>query len=217
PPLPEVIAVGDDGLVLEWVEPGRPSPAAAEQFGRSLATLHRDGAGDRYGADAAGFIGRRPLDNTPTGDWPEFYRQRRLAPYLAAAVDRHAMADDDRRAVETVMDRLPDLAGPTEPPARIHGDLWSGNLLWGADGAVWLIDAAAAHDGHRETDLAMLALFGAPHLDAIVAAYDAVAPLAAGWRERVPLHQLHPLLIHAAHFGGHYGAAAGAAARAMLR
>src|SRR5690606_11979346 len=92
---------------------------------------------------------------------------------------------------------------------------WSGNVLWSPDGAV-LIDPAA-HGGHRETDLAMLALFGCPHLDAVLAAYDEAAPLAAGWRDRVPLHQLFPLLVHVVLFGGGYAAQAAAAARAALR
>jgi fructosamine-3-kinase len=102
--------------------------------------------------------------------------------------------------------------------ARIHGDLWSGNLMWDADpanpvGAV-LIDPMA-HGGHAETDLAMLALFGCPHLDRIVAAYNEVSPLADGWRERVPLHQLAPLLHHCALFGRSYVGAALEAARSL--
>ena len=122
---------------------------------------------------------------------------------------RHEVWTDaaDAVVVERACGRLPQLDGP---PARLHGDLWSGNVLWSADGA-WLIDPAA-HGGHRETDLAMLALFGCPHLDAVLGAYDEAAPLADGWRERVPLHQLFPLLVHAALFGGGYGAQAAAAA-----
>ena len=107
-----------------------------------------------------------------------------------------------------------DLAGPAEPPSRIHGDCWSGNVLW-SGGRGWLIDPAA-HGGHRETDLAMLALFGAPFLDRILASYDEVAPLAAGWRARVPLHQLHPLLVHACLFGAGYAGPVADAARAAL-
>ena len=102
--------------------------------------------------------------------------------------------------------------GPDEPPARLHGDLWSGNLLWGADGQVWLIDPAA-HGGHRESDLAMLALFGAPHLDRIVGGYESVAALAPDWPRRIPLHQTWPLLVHAALFGGGYADSARAAMR----
>jgi fructosamine-3-kinase len=117
-------------------------------------------------------------------------------------------------AVEQVVERIEELAGPAEPPARLHGDIWSGNVLWSTDG-VWIIDPAA-HGGHRETDLAMLALFGCPHLDAVLAGYQEVAPLAAGWPDRVPLHQLFPLLVHTVLFGPGYAAQAADAARASL-
>jgi fructosamine-3-kinase len=106
------------------------------------------------------------------------------------------------------------VAGPAEPPSRIHGDCWSGNVLW-SGGRGWLIDPAA-HGGHRDSDLAMLSLFGAPHLREILAAYQEAAPLADGWAARVPLHQLHPLLVHACLFGDAYTGSAVAAARAVL-
>lgn len=197
PPVPAVRKVATDGLVLDWVETSRPDVNTARAFGRRLATLHRNQPAT-FGAVSSGYIGPLPLDNTPADDWPTFYAERRLLPYFDG-LDR-----DVRAAVTHVIDRLPDLSGPAEPPARIHGDLWSGNLLWGADGQVWLIDAAAASGGHRETDLAMLALFGAPFLDDILSSYDDVVPLAEGWRDRQPLHQLHPLLVHAQLFGGGY-------------
>ena len=210
PPVPGVRAVGDDGLVLDWVEPGRPSAASAREFGLRLATLHTSVDGAPYGAERPGFIGSLPLDNTTADDWPTFYAERRLAPYLAAVDSR------TRDAVLAVCTAIDGLAGPAESPARLHGDLWSGNLLWAADGQVRLIDAGSAHIGHRETDLAMLALFGAPHLEEMRAAYEDVAPLAPGWRERQPLHQLHPLLVHAQLFGGHYVQRVRAAAEAAL-
>jgi len=217
-PTPGVLAVADDLVVLEWVEHGRPDAEAAQRFGRELAGTHRCGA-TVFGADAGlpltGFVGSLPLDNAPSMGWPELYAQRRLLPYLRRAVDRRAVDGADVRAVEAVVARIGELAGPAEPPARIHGDLWSGNLLWGADGRVRLVDPAA-HGGHRETDLAMLALFGAPHLPRMLAAYEEAYPLADGWRDRVPLHQLHPVLVHAALFGGGYGARAGALARRLL-
>lgn len=215
--VPEVIAVSDRVLVLEWVAPGRPTPSAAEGLGRALGGTHAAGAQKfgRVGGD--GFIGALPLPNTPPGaTWAEFYAECRIQPFLQAARDRGAISPPDQRAVESVLDQLPAIAGAPEPPARIHGDLWAGNLLWGSDGVVRLIDAASAHGGHRETDLAMLTLFGAPHLDRILAAYQDTYPLSPGWRERVPLHQLHPVLVHAALFGGHYGHQAGRLARSCL-
>ena len=215
-PVPEVLAVSDDRIVLEWIEPNAPTRQAAQSFGRDLADLHAHEASS-FGAGWPGYIGSLPMDNAQTADdWPTFYAEQRLLPYLRLAVDDGAIDEDGRRAVEEVCARLPDLAGAPEPPRRIHGDLWSGNVHWASDGRVRLIDPAA-HGGHRETDLAMLDLFGLPQLDAVLDAYQERFPLATGWEQRRPLHQLHPLLVHAALFGSSYGARAGSVARALLR
>ena len=213
-PVPEVLAVADDCLVTTWVEHGRPTGEAAERFGRQLVATHAAGA-PAFGADVDGFIGLAPLPNRSLPTWPEFYASRRVMPYVRAAVDRGALQGDEAADIETVMRRIHRLAGDDEPPARIHGDLWSGNVVWGHDGATWVIDPAA-HGGHRETDLAMLSLFGIPHLQRILAAYDEAAPLADGWQDRAALHQLHPLLVHAVMFGGGYGARAADTARTLL-
>ncbi|MGH1564045.1 fructosamine kinase family protein [Mumia sp. DW29H23] len=213
-PVPEVLGVSEDCLVVSWVEPGKATADAAEQLGRALAATHRAGA-DEFGYPRDGYIGLAPLPNKPATTWTEFYATRRVLPYLKVAVDRGAMTPEEAAPVEEVVRRLDDLAGPTEPPARLHGDLWSGNVVWSTEDRAFLIDPAA-HGGHRETDLAMLSLFGIQHLQRILDAYDEVAPLADGWHERVPLHQLHPLLVHAALFGGGYGARASAAAEHLL-
>jgi fructosamine-3-kinase len=211
-PVPEPLAADGTTLVLPWIQPDDASPEAAMRFGRDLAALHGAGA-DSYGAPWPGYIASLPLDNAGGSAWPEWYVRRRILPYLRIAVDRGAMSADDAAHVERAAARIAGAAGPPEPPARIHGDLWSGNVLW-SNGRGWLVDPAA-HGGHRETDLAMLALFGAPYLDLILAAYDEAAPLADGWRSRVPLHQLHPLLVHAALFGRSYRGQVLAAARAI--
>jgi fructosamine-3-kinase len=216
-PVPEVLGRDQNALVLSWVPPGSPGPAAAERFGRDLARLHAAGA-DGFGAPWPGFIASLPLDNEPARGadaWPRWYADRRLRPFLRQAADAGALSRADVRLVESVADRTGELAGPAEPPSRIHGDCWSGNVLW-SGGRGWLIDPAA-HGGHRETDLAMLALFGAPYLDRILAAYAETSPLSDGWRSRVPLHQLHPLLVHVCLFGAGYAAQTRSAARAALR
>ncbi len=214
--VPEVIALLPEMIAMEWVEPAEPEPAAAERFGRELAALHRAGA-PHFGAGWPGFIGSLPMSNEPSdGPWFCWYATRRLAPFLKLSVDGGALSGADAVQVERVIENLDGYAGEAgrEPPARLHGDLWPGNLLW-AGSRVWLVDPAA-HGGHRETDLALLALFGgAPHLDRIVAAYDEVWPLAPGWRDRVPVHQLFLLLVHTALFGGAYRSSVLAAARAV--
>lgn len=214
-PVPEVLVALPELLALDWVEPGEPGPEAAEAFGHGLAALHRAGA-PAFGAEWTGFIGALPQDNTPDrGPWPEWFARCRLLPYLRMSVDGGALTGAATALVEQVVDRVGEWGGD-EPPARLHGDLWAGNLLWGADGRVWLVDPAA-HGGHRETDLAQLALFGGPpRFERILSAYQESWPLADGWRERVPLHQLHLLLVHTALFGAAYAEAVVSAARAAL-
>jgi fructosamine-3-kinase len=222
--LPGVIAVeeGDPSfLALEWIDEGSLDRAGEEALGRGLAALHTAGA-PAHGAPPPGApaadgavtplrIGELELPNDPAPDWPSFYAQRRLEPLVRLSSQRGALSAASRTAVERVCERIGDLAGPPEPPARLHGDLWGGNVLAGADGRARLIDPAA-YGGHREIDLAMLRLFGTPSAR-VFAAYEEAAPLADGHEERVELWQLFPLLVHAALFGGHYGAAAERAAR----
>jgi fructosamine-3-kinase len=214
-PVPEVIVALPDLLAMEWIEPGSPSAAAAEGLGRDLAALHRSGA-DAFGADWPGFIGPLPLDNTVTnGPWGAWFGERRLLPYLKISADRGALSATDVALVDRIINTITSYA-ESEPPSRTHGDLWPGNVLWAADGRAWLVDPAA-QGGHRETDLAELALFGGvPHLDRLRAAYQEVYPLADGWQARVPLHQLHLLLVHTAAFGASYQSAVRAAADAAL-
>jgi fructosamine-3-kinase len=209
--VPEVLASDQECLILRWVEPGKTTVDAAVAFGQALATTHAAGA-PSYGADEDGYIGRLPLPNKSAATWAEFYATRRVLPYLKLARDRGHAGEEDAAAIDAVIGRLPDLL-PEEPPSRLHGDLWNGNVIWALDGVARVIDPAA-YGGHREADMAMMSLFGLPHLPRVIDAYREVSPLADGWEERLPLHQLFPLLVHAAMFGGGYAArAAGIAAR----
>lgn len=214
-----VVAVSPGRIELERVEEAHPNRRAAEAFGAALARTHAAGA-PAFGAPPDGwtgplFIGRRRLPAAEESTWGAFYARERVLPYLEIAEEVGNTTAAEGRLVRQAAEAI--AAGAfddDEPPARIHGDLWHGNVLWSAEGVV-LIDPAA-HGGHRETDLAMLALFGCPFLGDVLAAYVRAAPLRAGWSERVPLHQLHPLAVHAAGHGRGYGVALAEAAATVL-
>ncbi|WP_394551614.1 fructosamine kinase family protein [Agromyces sp. MMS24-JH15] len=216
-----VLEVGPGRIVLERVVEVLPTRAVAHAFGRALAVTHDAGASafgsppEPSGAGAPLFIGRRPMPSTPSPTWGAFYARDRVLPFVDLAIEAGDLRDDEaalvRRACALVAEGAFD---DGDAPARIHGDLWTGNVLWSPEGVV-LIDPAA-HGGHRETDLAMLALFGCPHLVEVVAGYEAVHPLRPGWRARLPLHQLHPLAVHAAGHGREYGIALADASVAVL-
>jgi fructosamine-3-kinase len=218
--VPEVLEVGEHHLALAWIEPGQLSAGGEEELGKGLATLHRAGAphfggpeaalGAEAGHDAAGF-GSLRLPNEPTASWPEFYVERRLRPLMSVAGKRGAVSQVALGALERICERMDALAGPAEPPARLHGDLWWGNVLPDAGGHPWLIDPSA-YGGHREVDPPMLKLFGASR-GRVFDAYQEEYPLSEGHEERVELWQLLPLLVHAILFGGSYAAAVERAAR----
>ncbi|WP_328701876.1 fructosamine kinase family protein [Aestuariimicrobium ganziense] len=219
--------VGDD-LHVDRVIEARPTPERAEALGRSLAHLHAAGAEWHCcpppGAPEPWEVGssRTPLSGQVVGDggWGEAWAATALRPVLDRSRSRFGV--DDQRLLDHVIDRMaagdfdvPQPALVRGPVARLHGDLWAGNVLWSdVDTGAVLIDPHA-QGGHAETDLAMLDLFGAPHLERVFAAYDEVSPVAEGWRERLPMQQLQPLLVHTLLFGGGYARQAVAVARRL--
>lgn len=203
-----VLDVGEDHIELEQLRLAPPTPATAEELGRSLAALHATGA-PAFGAppdgwEGAAWIGRQRQDNEPERSWGRFYAEQRVRPFVHAAVQVGHLESRGADELDALCDRI--AAGEFDderPPARIHGDLWSGNVLHTPGGAC-LIDPAA-HGGHGLTDVAMLALFGTPGLETVLGSYAEAASLPAGWRELIGLHQLHPLAVHAVSHGPSYG------------
>lgn len=203
PPVPEVLLADADLLVEAWVEVAPRSHVHEEGFGRSLAALH-GAAWDTWGG-GSGWIGPCQVDPLHAPDAAGFYGGR-----LSELAARCGLV----AAVEPVISRLGELIPPGSP-ALVHGDLWWGNVLWGTDGRAWLIDPST-HGGHPEEDLAMLGLFGAIP-ERLLRAYTETRPLDEGWRDRVELFQLYPLLVHAVAFGGGYRSQAEAIARRFSR
>lgn len=191
-------------LILDWIERGGVAPHADERFGRELAALHGAGA-PCFGREDRATTGSRRLPNYPHDTWSAFYADCRLLPLARLAAEAQVLSPD-------VIARLEHLAASLErfedggAPARLHGDLWAGNRLVDTAGESWLIDPAA-HGGHREFDLAMMRLFGG-FSPACFDAYQERCPLPGGWQDRVQLHQIAPLIVHAIKFGGGYIAAA---------
>ena len=204
--IPRVLAVSNETeqpsfLLLEFLRSAAPRAGFDEQLGRGLAALHRFGA-PSYGGPESNFIGRLPQPNHAHASWPDFYRVERLEAQLRAALEARRAPPALSRDFDRLFARLPELAGDAEPPARLHGDLWSGNLHLDEQGAPCLIDPAV-YGGHREVDLAMMQLFGGFNARAF-SAYAEAFPLSPGHGERVALYQIYPLLVHVNLFGGSY-------------
>lgn len=220
-PCVTVIDYDATSLTLQRLRPVVPTVHAARVFGEQLAHTHNAGA-SAYGAgpdgyDGDGFFGPMsqplPMSLAHHNSWGAFYADERLHPMAQMAVGR--LSRGVRDAIAAVEDLCrTGVFDDDDEPARLHGDLWSGNVMWTSAGAV-LIDPAA-HGGHRETDLAMLALFGFPFLDEVLAGYQSVRSLRDRWRDRVDLHQLYPLLAHVVLFGGGYVGQVEAASRRLL-
>ena len=199
--VPDVLAVSASFLALEFIEPGPRARDFDERLGGGLAALHRHGA-EGFGWRENNFIGSLPQDNGHEPDWASFYVHRRLEPQLRMAEERGLATGAMKKGFARLFERIEAFLGSAEPAARLHGDLWSGNCHVAEDGSPVLIDPAV-YGGHREMDLAMMKLFGG-FSDRVFAAYDEAWPLAEGWQERIPLHQLYPLMVHVNLFGGSY-------------
>lgn len=220
-PCARVVRFDDHSLTLERLTPAPATAHSAYRFGQRLAHTHAAGA-EGFGAPPDGWGGPGffgpvaqpiPVPLVPHDSWGVFYADDRLVPMLARA--SRGLSPETHELVERVIELCrAGVFDDADRPARLHGDLWSGNVMWTARGAV-LIDPSA-HGGHRETDLAMLALFGCPYLDEIFRGYQSVHPLRPSWRDRLGLRQIHPLLAHVALFGSGYEAQTARAAGAAL-
>lgn len=204
--VPQVLAFSDEPpfLILEWVAIGVGDSYTEEAFGRELALLHQSSF-NCFGRPDSRTTGSQAVPNNPSGSWAEFYATQRLQPLAQIAHDAGALPKKCITMLEQVSYKLYEFGASDEPPSLLHGDLWAGNRVIDTNNKSWLIDPAA-HGGHREFDLAMMRLFGGYGPECF-AAYNECYPLQSGWQDRVALHQLAPLTVHAIKFGDSYAAA----------
>lgn len=230
-----VVSADRDRLVLERIDEAAPSAEAARAFGRALARTHAAGAAwwgcpppEHSGARSMG-RSRTPLvvDAAEAADtWGAFYAEHRVEVFARRLRDDGVIDEDDAAVFDRLASRLRDGAldhpqpalvrAAGRPVARVHGDMWAGNVLYVDDPSGAALIDPMAHGGHAETDLATLSVFGFPHLEDVYAGYDDASPLADGWRERVGLHQLGIVIMHAHLFRGGYTASALRLARAYV-
>lgn len=202
--IPEVIAfenVNDTAyLLLEWIEQGSPIENFWDTFGVQLAQLHQN-TGSQFGWSQKNYIGSLVQQNQWTASWSDFFILQRLEPQLNLTLEQGKMDVKHSKLFEKLFYKLDNLF-PTESPALLHGDLWSGNYMVDSAGVPVIMDPAV-YFGHREMDLAMTKLFGG--FDAqLYSSYQEVFPLENNWEERVPLCNLYPLMVHVNLFGGGY-------------
>jgi fructosamine-3-kinase len=204
PRVPTVLAVSDGDpafIALEYIPSGERSAATDATVGRRIAALHRSGA-PGFGLDRDNLLATIAQPNAKLATWHDFLVERRLLPFTKIASDAGHFPDSLQRAIGHLANQCSDLVGPEEPPSRLHGDLWSGNLLVDDTGAPVVIDPAV-YGGHREIDLAMMRLFGG-FGPAVFDAYGEAFPLADGVEDRVALNQVVPLLAQLILFGATY-------------
>jgi len=211
--VPEVVAFSERWLALEWIESGPARKDFGSVLGRGLAELHANHA-PSFGQGRPNWIGRLPQPNEERSNWGSFYADMRILPMIDRAERCAALPLRIRTLLEEFVDAIPRLVGPDEKPSRLHGDLWGGNVLPDESGMPCLIDPAV-YGGHREVDLAMLALFGGMD-SSFERAYDEAFPLAPGAASRRPLYQVYPLLVHVCLFGESYCASLESACKKAL-
>lgn len=187
-------------LLLEWIEKGAQSSDFWKDFALNLASQHKV-ASPQFGLDHDNFIGSLEQPNKQHSTWHEFFINQRLKPQLKLAESKNLIDKTHLSRFETLFSKLESLI-PKEASALLHGDLWSGNFMCGADGKAVIFDPSV-HFGHRETELSFTKLFGGFSPE-FYTEYESNFPLKSGFEERVDIHNLYPLLVHVNLFGPSY-------------
>lgn len=187
-------------LVMQWIEPGQYTRKASQKLGEQLAQMHRHTSAS-FGFTVDNYMGSIVQSNKLHSTWNSFFIEERLKPMIKIALKKNALSSNDILMFEKLFQQLPELFDE-EPPALVHGDLWSGNYLIDTNEVPYLIDPAVSYS-NREFDIAMTTLFGGFD-SSFYKAYHSNFQLQAGWKQRLNLWNLYPLLLHVNLFGGSY-------------
>lgn len=204
--IPKVVGVGvsdnTQWIVMEFVHGGTRGANYWQQFGHRLAEMHQR-AGDQFGLEENNYIGSLSQSNSRSEVWTDFFASERLEPQLKLAKENGLLTAEMSKYFDKLFAKLHRFF-PDEPPAPLHGDMWTGNFMTKADGEATIFDPAVYY-GHRYMDIGMSKLFGGfdQHF---YDAYREVYPMDPYWKEGIMVANLYPLLVHANLFGGGYAA-----------
>jgi fructosamine-3-kinase len=202
--VPEVITVQNTihytYILLEYISSSTKISGFMADFGHSLAALHRHSSGF-FGLDHSNYMGSLAQTNTIHHDWSSFFIEERIERQLIPAKNSGYFSTDDLARFQRLFRQFKTIC-PAENSSLVHGDLWGGNYIISGQGRACLIDPAVYY-GHREVDIAMSTLFGGFDPE-FYSAYNEVFPMEQGWRDRLDIYNLYPLLVHLNLFGSGY-------------
>ena len=217
-PLHVGVVGGDAFLIMEYVQAdvGRYHTQCFESFGKDLARLHRATSGQTIGWKRDNYLGAAKQKNPSCELWYEFFADQRIGFQTRWAIDQGIVDSQLKSDCERIQSRMQELLdGRQETTSLLHGDLWSGNYLFDAEGEAVLLDPAV-YRGCREAEWGMIGLFGGCPI-AFEEAYQCEWAMAEGWKRRSMIYRLYHQLNHLNLFGRSYLEGCKSTAREILR
>ncbi len=199
---PKIRSVNEKELQSEYIESSYATKELVRDLGFGLAKLHKKRF-ENYGLEYDNYIGLNPQKNILSKNWGEFFVKYRLGYQVSLISDKPI-----KRRFETVLaameSKLTQFLNDTcEHSSLVHGDLWSGNVLYSPSG-VYLIDPAV-YFADREVDIAMSEMFGGFN-EEFYKSYNENYPLTKLYKSKKIIYNLYHYLNHYNLFGsGYYG------------
>ena len=198
--IPRVYSVSRTQLCIERIYPSNASQQQQRQFAQGLAMLHQIRQSS-YGLAVSNYIGLAPQLNNISDNWGEFFLKQRLQ-FQVMRISNISLQQRFIRDLDEIGEALVEFLNAwCKYPSLLHGDLWSGNVLFDNKGT-WLIDPAIYY-GDAEVDVAMTKMFGGFTQD-FYRAYDEVNPLSKVFEKKTIIYNLYHYLNHFNLFGMSY-------------